>query len=201
VGTAKTSIGKWLEEQKAKGRAMPQMAGKTGTTNDCFVAWFSGFTPDLVLTIYIGYDQHRSLGPTMTGGRVVGPVWAATMDKILRTRTDWKMKFDVPPDIEFRDMCSKSGERATQACFDSGDDVFKNAAFKRGTEPNTDCTFHGGSSRRVASSEANGDSEGQFQPQDMNRGQPVGQPLQRQQQQGYYPQQQQPQQQRYYGYR
>lgn len=145
IGTAKETIGKWMQEQTAKGRRMPEMAGKTGTTNDCVVAWFIGYTPDLVLGIYAGYDHMRSLGPKMTGSRVAGPIWAAAMDRILQTRTDWKPAFDVPPGIEFADMCSKSGELMTEACAASGDDVFPHAAFKQGTAPTRACSYHGGS--------------------------------------------------------
>jgi len=142
-GTAKTTVGKWYMEQVAKGRKLPEIAAKTGTTNDCFVAWLVGYTPDLTLAIYVGYDQHRSMGPTMVGGRTVGPIWVAMMDRILQTRNDWKMKFDPPAEMEFRDVCSKSGQLVTPACYASGAHVFKNAAFKKGTEPTTPCSYHG----------------------------------------------------------
>ena len=46
MGTGKTTIGKWIKEQTAKGRQLPEIGGKTGTTNNCYVAWFSGYTPD-----------------------------------------------------------------------------------------------------------------------------------------------------------
>ncbi len=44
------------------------IAGKTGTTSDYKDAWFIGFTPDIVVGVYIGYDKPRSLGRGMTGG-------------------------------------------------------------------------------------------------------------------------------------
>jgi penicillin-binding protein 1A len=142
LGTAKTTVGKWVEEQKAKGRKIPELAGKTGTTNNCFVAWFVGFSPDLVLAVYVGYDQHRTMGPKMVGGKTVGPIWAAMMDRILQCRDDWKMEFDVPAGITFVDICSKSGKRPTEACFASGDTVFQHTAFKAGTEPTGACQYH-----------------------------------------------------------
>ncbi|MGI8908326.1 MAG: penicillin-binding protein 1A [Candidatus Sumerlaeaceae bacterium] len=150
-GTAKASIGKWQQEQIAAGRKLPEIGGKTGTTNDCFVAWFCGFTPDLVLAIYAGYDQHRSLGAKMTGGKVVGPIWVSIMDRVLHTRNDWKLKFEVPPGVEFRDMCGRSGERLTGACYASEDMKFKNTPFRKGTAPNGSCDYHGGMS--IASGE------------------------------------------------
>lgn len=193
-GTAKTVIGGWLEKQKDSGRKMPEMAGKTGTTNDCFNAWFCGFTPDVTLVINIGYDQPHSLGPKMTGGKVVGPIWVAIMDRVLKTRNDWQMKFSVPANITFRDICSRSGELITGSCSGSGDDLFPNAAFLTGTEPNSACSFHGGSARSAGSSTA--DPEAQYDMQGARDGMP-----QYQQQPSYqqYYQPVQPQQ-SYYGY-
>ena len=50
------------------------VAGKTGTSNDSRDAWFIGFTPDLVVGVYIGYDQPKSLGARRAGrlGRAAG---------------------------------------------------------------------------------------------------------------------------------
>ena len=144
MGTAKSTVGKWIGEQTSKGRKIPEIAGKTGTTNNCFVAWFCGYTPDLVLAIYVGYDQHRTMGPKMVGGGTVGPIWVPMMDRILKTRTDWKMKFDVPSGIVFRDLCGVSGKIASADCYASGVDVFNNAPFKEGSEPKGTCDGHGG---------------------------------------------------------
>jgi penicillin-binding protein 1A len=49
------------------------IAGKTGTTNDEKDVWFVGFTPDLVVGVYLGYDQPRSLGNGATGGGLAAP--------------------------------------------------------------------------------------------------------------------------------
>ena len=46
------------------------VAGKTGTTNDSRDTWFIGFTPDIVVGTYVGFDTPRSLGEKETGGRV-----------------------------------------------------------------------------------------------------------------------------------
>lgn len=51
------------------------LAGKTGTTNDSKDAWFVGFAPDLVVAVWMGYDQPRSLGDRETGGSVALPTW------------------------------------------------------------------------------------------------------------------------------
>ena len=49
------------------------IAGKTGTTNDEKDAWFIGYTPDLVVGVFIGYDTPKHLGKGMTGGHVAAP--------------------------------------------------------------------------------------------------------------------------------
>jgi penicillin-binding protein 1A len=51
------------------------IAGKTGTTQDFGDAWFSGFTPDLVTVVWVGYDNPASLGDNETGAAVAAPIW------------------------------------------------------------------------------------------------------------------------------
>ena len=46
------------------------IAGKTGTTNDSRDTWFIGYTPDVVVGTYVGFDTPKTLGPKETGGRV-----------------------------------------------------------------------------------------------------------------------------------
>ncbi len=55
------------------------IAGKTGTTNGPNDAWFSGYTPDVVTTTWVGFDQPRSLGSKETGGRAALPMWMEFM--------------------------------------------------------------------------------------------------------------------------
>ena len=59
------------------------LAGKTGTTNDQFDAWFSGFAPGLVATAWIGFDEFRPLGRRETGARAALPMWIAYMKEAL----------------------------------------------------------------------------------------------------------------------
>lgn len=196
-GTAKSSIGKWLEKESAAGRKMPEVGGKTGTTNDCYNAWFAGFTPDVTLVINIGYDQPHSLGPTMTGGKVVGPIWVSIMDRVLKTRNDWQLKFSAPAGITFRDICSRSGKLVTNSCYASGDDIFKDASFKTGTEPNSSCPFHGGGRSVSSASPRTEDPEAQYDMQAQPANPQQYQQPTYQQQQSYRPVQPQPS---YYGY-
>ena len=60
------------------------LAGKTGTTNDQHDAWFSGFSPDLVATAWIGFDRFRRLGKRETGARAALPMWIAYMKEALK---------------------------------------------------------------------------------------------------------------------
>jgi membrane peptidoglycan carboxypeptidase len=112
----------------------PELAGKTGTTTENIDAWFIGYSPDLVLVVFVGFDRNRSLGPDMTGARVAGPIWTKMFQRILATRGVWKMKFDVPPDIVFRDVSAQTGFLVGP---DNpyGEKVIRDVAFVRGTEP------------------------------------------------------------------
>ncbi|OZI33603.1 penicillin-binding protein [Bordetella genomosp. 5] len=60
------------------------LAGKTGTTNESVDAWFSGYTPALVATAWLGFDQPRSLGSRETGGGVAMPIWVDFMQEALK---------------------------------------------------------------------------------------------------------------------
>ena len=59
------------------------IAGKTGTTNDQHDAWFNGFNGDLVTTVWIGFDQDRSLGEGEQGARAAVPTWIYFMHEAL----------------------------------------------------------------------------------------------------------------------
>ncbi|HYK25358.1 MAG TPA: PBP1A family penicillin-binding protein [Steroidobacteraceae bacterium] len=70
--------------QRALGLHRTDLAGKTGTTNDSRDAWFNGYTPDLVTTVWVGYDQERSLGETEEGSRTALPIWVNFMHDALQ---------------------------------------------------------------------------------------------------------------------
>jgi penicillin-binding protein 1A len=73
-------------------------AGKTGTANEYRDAWFSGYTPDLVATSWVGFDDHASLGTGETGGKAALPIWLGFM----RAALDGKpaRDFDLPPGVQ-----------------------------------------------------------------------------------------------------
>ncbi len=64
---------------RAKVLGRNDIGGKTGTTNDLFDAWFTGFNSSLVSTAWIGYDEQRSLGPKESGGVAALPMWVDYM--------------------------------------------------------------------------------------------------------------------------
>lgn len=105
------------------------LGGKTGTTNDFRDAWFVGFSPDLVVGVYVGYDDHRSLGDNEAqGGRLAAPVFAEFMKSAL-TNTAAK-PFRTPENISLVRINSRTGELATP-----GESSIIEEAFKIGTEP------------------------------------------------------------------
>ena len=60
------------------------LAGKTGTTNDQFDAWFTGYQPNVVGVAWMGFDQPRTLGRGETGARAALPIWMKYMGTVLR---------------------------------------------------------------------------------------------------------------------
>jgi penicillin-binding protein 1A len=73
------------------------IAGKTGTTQDFTDAWFSGFTPDLVTTVWVGFDNPATLGNNETGAQVAGPIWHDFMAVALKGRP--VLTFQQPPGV------------------------------------------------------------------------------------------------------
>src|SRR5205814_9499989 len=60
------------------------IAGKTGTTNEAKDTWFNGFTPNLVATVWVGFDQERPLGEAEEGARTALPIWMQFMREALK---------------------------------------------------------------------------------------------------------------------
>jgi penicillin-binding protein 1A len=60
------------------------IAGKTGTTNEAKDTWFNGFTRDLAVTVWVGYDQERPLGESEEGAKTALPIWMNFMREALR---------------------------------------------------------------------------------------------------------------------
>ena len=104
------------------------IAGKTGTTNDEKDAWFIGFSPDLVVGVYLGYDKPRHLGKGMTGGVLAAPIVRDFMKVALADKP--AVPFRVPAGIKLIRIDPKTGMRAGP-----GDQRIILEAFKPGTAP------------------------------------------------------------------
>ncbi|MDB6142783.1 MAG: penicillin-binding protein [Pseudomonas sp.] len=64
----------------------PDIAGKTGTTNESKDAWFTGYNADYITTVWTGFDQPESLGRTEFGGTVALPIWMNYMSAALKDK-------------------------------------------------------------------------------------------------------------------
>ncbi len=104
------------------------VAGKTGTTNDEKDAWFIGFSPDLVVGVYIGFDKPRHLGRGGTGGLLAAPVVKDFMKVALADKAP--VPFRVPAGIKLIRVDPRTGLRSGTS--DSGVIL---EAFKPGTAP------------------------------------------------------------------
>jgi penicillin-binding protein 1A len=86
------------------------IAGKTGTTNEERDAWFIGYTPDLVVGVFIGFDTPRPMGKGRTGGGVAAPIFGDFVKRALADKP--AAPFRVPPGLKLVRVNLKSGLRA-----------------------------------------------------------------------------------------
>lgn len=119
--------------QSAKLPGRP-VAGKTGTTNESKDAWFIGFSPELVVGVFVGFDDPKSMGKRETGSSVAAPIWGDFMKEALKDTPP--TPFRVPEGIKNIRVNAKTGRVA----FGSGDDVIWEA-FVKGTEPDPDSLY------------------------------------------------------------
>ena len=107
------------------------IAGKTGTTNEAKDAWFVGFSPDLAVAIYMGYDKPRPLGKgnAATGGHLAAPIAKDFMKLALADKP--ATPFKIPAGIKLVRVDAKTGLRAGPC--DTGRTIME--AFKPGTAP------------------------------------------------------------------
>jgi penicillin-binding protein 1A len=104
------------------------VAGKTGTSNEERDAWFIGYTPDLVVGTFVGYDNPKPMGKGRTGGELAAPIVADFMRLALRDKP--ATPFRVPRAIELIPIDATSGKRAI-----FGQEGVILEAFKPGDEP------------------------------------------------------------------
>ena len=82
-------------------------AGKTGTTNNLYDAWFMGYTPSFVTGVWVGNDQKSPLGKSETGSRAASPIWLDFMKGILKERP--VKVFEVPEGVVFAKIDAETG--------------------------------------------------------------------------------------------
>jgi penicillin-binding protein 1A len=105
------------------------IAGKTGTTSDGKDVWFIGYSADLVVGLYLGYDKPRSLGRAAQGGHTAAPIVKNFMKLALADKP--ATPFKVPPGIRLVRIDAKSGMRPNPG--EGGKTILE--AFKPGTAP------------------------------------------------------------------
>ena len=109
-----------------------QIAGKTGTTDDHRDAWFVGYTPDLVVGVWVGFDGGTTL--QLTGAQAALPIWVDFFRKAMPAPS---IAFPVPSGIVTRMIDPHTAQLATTACPDSFEE-----SFIEGTEPTVFCRTH-----------------------------------------------------------
>jgi penicillin-binding protein 1A len=83
------------------------VAGKTGTTNNLYDAWFVGYTPRYTTGVWVGFDKEQSLGKGETGARAASPIWIGFMKKILEDKPI--RMFPVPEGVVFSKIDAETG--------------------------------------------------------------------------------------------
>ena len=86
------------------------VGGKTGTTNDSIDSWFIGFSPDLVVAIYIGFDTPKTLGSHETGSSIALPIFIDFMKEALKNKSS--TPFRVPDTVKFVKINRETGKSA-----------------------------------------------------------------------------------------
>jgi penicillin-binding protein 1A len=118
--------------QRGTGTAVKELgkpiAGKTGTTNDEKDVWFIGFSPDLVVGVFMGYDKPRHIGNRATGGALAAPIFKDFMKEALADKPP--VPFRVPAGIKLIRVNARTGMRAGP-----GDGSAILEGFKPGTAP------------------------------------------------------------------
>jgi penicillin-binding protein 1A len=104
------------------------IAGKTGTTNDSFDAWFVGFTPDLAVGVWVGFDQPKTLGQVEQGASAAAPIFRDFMKDALEGKP--ATPFRIPQGIRLVRINEETGAPAQP-----GDQSVIVEAFKPGNEP------------------------------------------------------------------
>lgn len=110
------------------------VAGKTGTTDGYRDAWFIGYTADIVIGVWVGFDDERPI--KLTGAQAALPIWSELASRLIRAD---QPDFEMPEGLIERQIDPKTGQLATSQCPEKVLEVFI-----VGTEPTVYCEVHGG---------------------------------------------------------
>ena len=124
------------------------VAGKTGTSSDYKDAWFVGFTPELAVGVYVGYDKPRNMGKQATGGEMAVPIFTEFMENALRGKPP--TPFNMPTGMSQVWIDPATGVKA------NGGEAAIYEAFKPGTGPNLITSVIGVDSNAFMNIEAGG---------------------------------------------
>ena len=125
-GVVKSGIGRRVRALKRP------VAGKTGTTNNLYDAWFVGYTPRYITGTWVGFDEEGPLGKSETGSRAASPIFLGFMKRVLKDKPI--RVFQVPEGVVFAKIDAETGLLPIP---ESKKTIFE--CFKEGTVP-TDYT-------------------------------------------------------------
>ena len=121
------------------------LGGKTGTTDEYTDAWFVGFSPSLCAGVWVGHDKQIPIGDRQSGAVAALPVWRDFFDKVIKEKLRIAEEkgeefvideeFEVPPNLSFVEIDSKTGLLASPVCLFTLREVFL-----PGSEPDRFCT-------------------------------------------------------------
>jgi penicillin-binding protein 1B len=109
------------------------VAGKTGTTDGYRDAWFVGYTPDVVIGVWVGFDDEQPI--KLTGSQAALPIWTEFARQVIPAAG---VDFEVPSGVVSREVDPQTGQLATSKCPERVAEVFI-----EGSEPTTYCEVHG----------------------------------------------------------
>jgi penicillin-binding protein 1A len=104
------------------------VAGKTGTTNNLFDAWFVGYTPQYITGVWVGLDEEAPMGKGETGSRAASPIWLGFMQRVLKDKP--VEVFEAPDGVVFAKIDADTGLLPIP---ESKNVIFE--CFKEGTAP------------------------------------------------------------------
>ncbi len=109
-------------------------AGKTGTTNNRQDVWFAGYTPDVVGSVWIGFDQPRTIVPAASGGALAAPVWGRIVRRLYQHRRpvgDWS----PPAGVVRRQVDAESGQVLAAGCSSASGRTYREVFLADATPP------------------------------------------------------------------